>query len=71
MNDVISVFSMNGYNLALGLNSLEIPNTVFALINGTYWISTTFVPNVEVLEPKELRKAEKENLIKTLRNYGK
>ena len=28
-------------------------------------------PDVEVVEPKELRKAVQENLIKTLRNYGK
>jgi len=28
-------------------------------------------PDVEVIEPKELRKAVQENLIKTLRNYGK
>lgn len=28
-------------------------------------------PDVEVVEPQELRKAVKENLIKTLRNYGK
>ena len=28
-------------------------------------------PDVEVVEPQELRKAVQENLIKTLRNYGK